>query len=93
MKSFWQFWQACTEFVECVLVSLFILKVYHISYEITQIYRENRKQRNNQTNWYILRLHAGEQVILSDGKGNEELLEITEISKEIKYKMVKNWKP
>ena len=38
---------------------------------------------------YILRLHAGEQVILSDGKGNDELLEITEISKEIKYKMVK----
>ncbi len=37
----------------------------------------------------ILRLKAGESVILSDGQGNDELVEITGMSKEITYKVVK----
>jgi len=37
----------------------------------------------------ILKLHAGEQIIISDGKGNDELVEITGVGKPITYKTIK----
>ncbi len=37
----------------------------------------------------ILKLQIGESIILSDGQGNDELLEITGVGKEITYKSVK----
>lgn len=36
----------------------------------------------------VLKLKAGERIILGDGKGHDSLLEITHVDKEIKYKLI-----
>ena len=41
----------------------------------------------------VLKLKIGERVIISDGKGQDELVEITNLSKEIKYKTIEKLKP
>ncbi len=41
----------------------------------------------------VLKLKPGEQVILSDGKGHDALLELIEVGNDIKYKIIKNLEP
>jgi 16S rRNA (uracil1498-N3)-methyltransferase len=41
----------------------------------------------------VLKLKAGERIVLSDGKGHDELVEITSLGKEIKYKIVEKLQP
>ncbi len=36
----------------------------------------------------VLKLKVGERIILGDGKGHDSLLELTDVSREIKYKLI-----
>ena len=64
-------------------------KVYHKIMKIHRfIGRIGDKEISSQIR-NVLKLKAGEQIIIGDGKGNDELVEITGMGKEITYKSVR----
>ncbi len=64
-------------------------KVYHKIMKIHRfIGRIGDKEISSQIR-NVLKLKAGEQIIIGDGKGNDELVDITGMGKEITYKSVK----